>query len=128
MDAATLSRAIEPFYSTKALRPRDRAWAVDGARLAAQSAGLELTSSPGKGTRAELWLPAADQVEPRSSGAVHDAVHALGGPATVLLVDDERWSGRRSPTCCAPGLRVVEAGRRREALRLIADRPGSTSC
>jgi CheY-like chemotaxis protein len=57
--------------------------------LAAQSGGaLILSSTPGVGTRAELWLPVADEKAIATEQAYVEAIPAAR-PATVLLVDDE---------------------------------------
>jgi CheY-like chemotaxis protein len=57
--------------------------------LAAQSGGaLMLSSTPGIGTRAELWLPAADE-EAAANEQRQVEVILAARPATVLLVDDE---------------------------------------
>jgi PAS domain S-box-containing protein len=60
MDAATLARATEPFFTSK---PKDRGTGLglsmaDG--FAAQSGGaLRIESAPGQGTTVTLWLPQA---------------------------------------------------------------------
>ena len=61
MDAETLRRAAEPFFSTKGLGRGTGLGLSMVHGLAAQSGGaLRLDSQPGKGTRAEIWLPLAD--------------------------------------------------------------------
>ena len=61
MDAATLRRAVEPFFSTK---DPDKGTGLGLSMvhgLAAQSGGtLQLGSQPGAGTTASLWLPLAE--------------------------------------------------------------------
>ena len=62
MDAATLRRAVEPFFSTK---DPDKGTGLGLSMvhgLAAQSGGaLHLSSRPGAGTTASLWLPLAER-------------------------------------------------------------------
>jgi nitrogen-specific signal transduction histidine kinase/ActR/RegA family two-component response regulator len=86
IDAATIAQIFEPFFTTKGTRGTGLGLSmVQG--FARQSQGdIVLTSSPGKGTRAELWLPAATLAPPsRHTKAPKLALQAAG---RVLLVDD----------------------------------------
>ncbi len=62
MDAATLARAAEPFFTTK---PMDKGTGLGLAMargFAEQLGGaLLIESAPGQGTRVRMWLPAADE-------------------------------------------------------------------
>ena len=59
MDAETLARATEPFFTTKGIGKGTGLGLSMVHGLAEQSGGkLILTSSPGAGTTAEIWLPA----------------------------------------------------------------------
>ncbi|WP_372016525.1 PAS domain-containing protein [Pseudoxanthomonas sp. 10H] len=63
MDAATRARAIEPFFTTKGPGKGTGLGLSMVHGLASQLGGrLRIDSSPGRGTTAELWLPAADRV------------------------------------------------------------------
>jgi signal transduction histidine kinase len=89
MDASTLKRAIEPFFSTKGLGKGTGLGLSMVHGLAAQSGGaLILSSTPGIGTRAELLLPVANEEAVANEQMQLEAVPAAW-PATVLLVDDE---------------------------------------
>ena len=88
MDAVTLKNAIEPFFSTKELGKGTGLGLSMVHGLAVQSGGaLHLSSEPGQGTIAELWLPLA--------GAPIRAVKDVNPPAVetpasiVLMVDDD---------------------------------------
>ncbi|RYZ65688.1 MAG: response regulator, partial [Proteobacteria bacterium] len=92
MDADTLRRAKEPFFSTKPLGKGTGLGLsmIDG--LARQLNGaLHLQSTPGHGTRAELWLPAA----PRSAATAESLGEQKASeptpmdPLHVLVVDDD---------------------------------------
>jgi PAS domain S-box-containing protein len=91
MDAATLARAGEPFFTTKPIDQGTGLGLAMARGFAEQSGGaLSLTSAPGQGTTVRLWLPCAEQPAQRSvrlptTPRIADN-HA--GPR-VLLVDDE---------------------------------------
>jgi signal transduction histidine kinase len=58
MDAETLARACEPFFTTKRAEGGSGLGLASAARAAASAGGrLELDSEPGRGTRARLWIP-----------------------------------------------------------------------
>jgi signal transduction histidine kinase/CheY-like chemotaxis protein len=89
MDGDTLQRAIEPFFSTKEVGKGTGLGLSMIHGLALQLKGaLRLSSEPGRGTRAELWLPVADvpayvtSVEPAAAPAPRRR-------ATLLFVDDD---------------------------------------
>ena len=93
MDAATLARATEPFFTTKPQGQGTGLGLAMARGFAQQSGGgIAIDSAPGAGTVVTLWLPqapagsAADAAPP-----VLEAVPAQrDGPAPlVLLVDDE---------------------------------------
>ena len=94
MDQATLTRAMEPFFTTKGIGKGSGLGLAMVHGFAAQSGGrLVLDSRPGVGTVAELWLPRA---EPRSgplSSAAPDRSRPdapmPARPCTILVVDDD---------------------------------------
>jgi CheY-like chemotaxis protein len=89
MDQATVSRAIEPFFSTKGLGKGTGLGLSMVHGLAAQSGGtLQLSSEPGRGTTVELWLPATQERGARAALNEAEPVRARQG-TTILLVDDE---------------------------------------
>ena len=88
MDAATLKKAVEPFFSTKPLGKGTGLGLSMVHGLAVQLGGLlELSSEVGKGTTAALWLPIAT----KSSVVKEPAVLQVtpGRSATILVVDDD---------------------------------------
>ena len=124
MDAATLSRAVEPFYSTKGVGKGTGLGLSMVHGLAAQSGGqLTLHSEPGEGTTAEIWLPAATSAavthKPRFDPAMVEAP-----PMRILLVDDED-SVRASTAAMLEdmGHRVIPADNGQAALRAIRSQP-----
>jgi signal transduction histidine kinase/CheY-like chemotaxis protein len=122
MDAATLAHAIEPFFSTKGVGRGTGLGLSMVHGLAAQLGGrLSLTSEPGAGTVAEMWLPVA--AEPaEAADAEQGALVAPPRPATILLVDDEDIVRRATAEMLADiGYGVVQASSGAEALRLLRD-------
>jgi PAS domain S-box-containing protein len=88
MDAETLSRAVEPFFTTKGPGQGTGLGLSMVHGLAAQSGGaLVLESAPGAGTRAVLWLPVS-ALRPAAAETGREAAPSPGSGA-VLVVDDE---------------------------------------
>jgi signal transduction histidine kinase/ActR/RegA family two-component response regulator len=93
MDAATLARAREPFFTTKRLGVGTGLGLPMAQGFAEQSGGtLGIESRPGEGTTVTLWLPRAEtDVIPRTPALPHaDASRVAPGLfPRILLVDDE---------------------------------------
>ena len=89
MDAETLRRAVEPFFSTKEVGKGTGLGLsmIDG--LVRQLQGeLRLFSRPGEGTRVECWLPAAAHAAlPRQ--AAETPAPAAPARLHILLVEDD---------------------------------------
>ncbi|MGE0422395.1 MAG: ATP-binding protein [Reyranellaceae bacterium] len=91
MDAETLAKATEPFFSTKGVGKGTGLGLSMVHGLAVQLGGaLRLSSEKGKGTTAELWLPVTSHDVPR-----HEAPHDETPPPKpkqglrILVVDDD---------------------------------------
>jgi PAS domain S-box-containing protein len=125
MDSTTLRRAIEPFYSTKGIGKGTGLGLSMVHGLAAQSGGaLILSSTPGAGTRAEIWLPAASE-SVTAPGEPPRAVPQTVSPVTILLVDDEAIvRGATRDMLADLGHLVIEAGSAAQALEQL--RTGAT--
>lgn len=89
MDEVTLNRAIEPFFTTKGQGEGTGLGLSMVHGLAAQSGGaLRIHSKVGKGTTAELWLPAAaGKVE--APDEADNQLPKQPRRASILIVDDE---------------------------------------
>lgn len=122
MDAATLERAIEPFFSTKGIGKGTGLGLSMVHGLARQlGGGLSLSSAVGSGTRAALWLPLS--TDPDVSAAQEPAskwtIERLG---KVLLVDDEDVVRASTSHMLEDlGFQVVEAASAEEALILLRE-------
>jgi nitrogen-specific signal transduction histidine kinase len=89
MDEATLAKAIEPFFSTKEIGKGTGLGLSMVHGLAAQLGGaFTITSTPGKGTRADLYLPVTNAAAQSIQRAVLGPVRSIR-PLAVLLIDDE---------------------------------------
>jgi PAS domain S-box-containing protein len=91
MDAETLSRATEPFYTTKGVGKGTGLGLSMVHGLAEQSGGrLNIRSRVGEGTVVELWLPQAQPADlAQAIPCEADAELENGAPLVVLAVDDD---------------------------------------
>ncbi len=121
MDAATLARAIEPFFSTKGAGKGTGLGLSMVHGLAEQSGGgFQLHSSVGQGTRVDLWLPAVERAP--APAAPPAPIEAAAVPATVLLVDDDALIANSTAALLEDlGHRVAEAHSGQEALVMMQD-------
>jgi PAS domain S-box-containing protein len=92
MDAATLARATEPFFTTKETGKGTGLGLAMANGFAEQSGGsMRIDSAPGQGTTVSLWLPAA--TEPARSDMPEDRDRGVRTAAPrhrrLLLVDDD---------------------------------------
>jgi signal transduction histidine kinase len=90
MEAETLKRAIEPFFSTKEVGKGTGLGLSMIHGLAMQLNGsLRLFSEPGHGTRAELWLPIATGHVAAAAAQAASGDHVGRRRATLLFVEDD---------------------------------------
>jgi PAS domain S-box-containing protein len=121
MDAETLRRAVEPFYSTKGIGKGTGLGLSMIHGLAAQLGGwLDLASTPGVGTSVEIWLPAASG--PAVAAPETAAGQGSRGAGLVLLVDDEDLIRAATSQMLADiGFTVLEVTSAKEALHHLTD-------
>ncbi|MEJ5976677.1 response regulator [Novosphingobium sp. PS1R-30] len=122
MDAETLRRAVEPFYSTKGVGKGTGLGLSMVHGLAAQSGGkLELESRPGEGTTARIWLPVAEAPHSSIEETGDDAGPELD-PLHILLVDDEELVRSGTAEMLEDmGHRVDQAASGAQALQKLRD-------
>jgi CheY-like chemotaxis protein/two-component sensor histidine kinase len=120
MDEATLTRAVEPFFSTKGVGRGTGLGLSMVHGLASQLGGaLTIQSRPSVGTNIELWLPLGISQAEASSSPV-DLAPAPEARGVALLVDDEELVRMSTADMLADlGYEVVEAASAEEALRLL---------
>jgi signal transduction histidine kinase/ActR/RegA family two-component response regulator len=122
MDTETLSRAVEPFYSTKETGRGTGLGLSMVHGLAAQlGGGFVLTSEPGEGTRADLYLPVSGKADQSKPPRTRRAALSMGRVLTILLVDDEEIVRVGTGEMIRDlGHRVIEADSGDQALALLA--------
>jgi signal transduction histidine kinase/DNA-binding response OmpR family regulator len=123
MDAATLGKAIEPFFSTKPLGKGTGLGLSMTHGLAVQLGGhLDLSSEIGVGTVATLWLPMATEpaAELETSAPPPSPSSLAKRSATILVVDDDPLIAMSAVDMLEDlGHVVIEANSARRALEII---------
>jgi PAS domain S-box-containing protein len=90
MDAETLARATEPFFTTKGVGKGTGLGLSMAHGLAAHSGGaLRLNSAVGEGTSVEFWLPVALAGEGRAAAAPSGGSVVSDRHLRILAVDDD---------------------------------------
>jgi PAS domain S-box-containing protein len=125
MDAETLKKAIDPFFSTKEVGKGTGLGLSMIHGLAVQLNGaLRLFSEVGKGTTAELLLPIT--TEKTEQAQIPATVAPEGRPekATILLVDDDALIAMSTVDMLEDlGHKVLEANSGAQALALLQSGP-----
>jgi len=123
MNEESRSRLLEPFYTTKAVG-RGLGLAAIAGIVRGHHAGLDLTSSPGKGSTFRVFFPIPERPLPLPGGRPA-STQGVGRSAKVLVVDDEplvREVAKR--TLERAGFEVVLAENGRQAVELFSQ-PGA---
>lgn len=124
MDAATLEKAAEPFFSTKGVGKGTGLGLSMVHGLAEQLGGeFHLASAPGRGTTAELRFPASAGVAPAPAVPAAPMQDAAAPPVLrILFVDDDALISMSSVDMLKDlGHEVIEAYSGDAALRLLAE-------
>lgn len=128
MDAETLARATEPFFTTKGVGRGTGLGLSMAHGFAEQVSGrLTLKSQTGKGTTAELWLPVArvatTETLPPAMAADIAAFVSPSRPLLVLAVDDDGLVLMNTAAMLEElGHSVLEATNGHDALAILRER------
>jgi PAS domain S-box-containing protein len=121
MDAETLRKATDPFFTTKEIGKGTGLGLSMVQGLAVQLSGaLRLESAPGQGTSAELWLPATNLAPEKNIPRQDEADRASAQGLTVLVVDDDALIAMSTVDMLEDlGFKVIEANSGTRALEVI---------
>jgi signal transduction histidine kinase len=90
MPAEVLERAMEPFFTTKAVgKGTGLGLSMVYGVVKAHGGSIEITSQPGQGTRVRMRFPACDAPLPLPPSAAAPRSQGSSGGLHVLLVDDD---------------------------------------
>jgi signal transduction histidine kinase len=120
IDGAILDRVFEPFFTTKDVGDGSGLGLSMVLGFARQSGGdARIHSTPGKGTRVEVFLPRTSKDWPRAMTAV-DPTTSLPAIGHILVVDDVRdVLLTLAAFLRGDGFQVTEAHDAEEALRIV---------
>lgn len=123
MDRDTLSRALEPFFTTKAAGRGSGLGLSMVFGFARQSGGyLRLYSEPDKGTTVRLFLPRARLQAPPRHASEHSLAAFSGDEFVLVLEDDDAVGGTAAHFLSGLGYRVLRARDGASALALMDGR------
>ncbi|RUM03890.1 response regulator [Rhizobium chutanense] len=128
MDEATVSRAAEPFFTTKGVGKGTGLGLSMVHGLAAQSGGsIQISSTRGKGTTVSLWLPVAEtfvKAQPVVEPPATEPLTPVSRPLAILVVDDDALV-RTGTVAMLEDLGHLprEASSASQALEFLADGP-----
>lgn len=120
MDAETMVKAVEPFFTTKGVGQGTGLGLSMVHGLAAQlGGGLSIDSRVGRGTRIDLWLPATD-AQPEQAATMLEIGSMQRDCGIAMVVDDEDLVRASTAHMLSElGYTVIEAHSGEEALRLL---------
>jgi two-component system, cell cycle sensor histidine kinase and response regulator CckA len=126
MDPTTLTRIFEPFFTTKKNGQGTGLGLASVCGIVRQSAGfINASSDPGKGSCFQIYLPAVTGRPTLLSAAPVTTVDAPLSETVLLVEDSKELRSLLKEMMEAAGLNVVEASTAEEALRLVAQYPGT---
>jgi signal transduction histidine kinase/ActR/RegA family two-component response regulator len=123
MDAATLARAAEPFFTTKGVGKGTGLGLSMAHGFAVQSGGaLKLASRLNVGTTAEIWLPEGTRAA-QDAPAPKPRQRITARNCTVLVVDDDALVGGATVAMLEDlGHTALEADSGERALKVLAEK------
>ena len=121
IDAESLPRIFEPFFTTKRPPHRGLGLALVYGIITNHGGGVAISSSPGMGTSARVYLPADKSLVRETIGSNKE----LRGSETVLVVDDESLVLTMAETILSDfGYKVLTAVNGQKALNVL-NQPGT---
>jgi PAS domain S-box-containing protein len=129
MDAETLAKATEPFFTTKGVGKGTGLGLSMVHGIVQQCGGaLLLSSTPSGGTTVDLWLPVAIHVGSSvANNVVRDppAASVMAAGKSILVVDDDPLVlSTTVEMLCFAGYDAVGAASAKQALNLLGASPG----
>lgn len=119
IEAEALARIFEPFFTTKKAPHRGLGLALVYGIISNHGGGVAISSQPGKGTSARVYLPAEKSRIHASGGSDN----GLRGTATILVVDDESLLLTLAETILSDfGYKVLTASNGQKALHILAEK------
>ncbi|MFQ6017148.1 MAG: CHASE domain-containing protein [Kiloniellaceae bacterium] len=124
IDEATLPYIFEPFFTTKEPGKGTGLGLATVYSFARQSGGtVGVSSSPGRGTTMQIYLPVVDR-EPHAIAEEVGQMHQGQGETILLVEDDDALRDLTRSTLEGLGYTVLTAGTGPEALEVDADHDG----
>jgi CheY-like chemotaxis protein len=122
MDAATLKRVYEPFYTTKEPgKGTGLGLAIVYGIIKEHKGFITVHSVPGAGTTFRIFLPLIR--EQSRQPEIHEIPPHLGGTETILIAEDDDMVRKSAASFLAGfGYRVLEASNGADALELFSAR------
>jgi CheY-like chemotaxis protein len=116
IEADVMPRIFEPFFTTKGRTHRGLGLALAYGIVSNHGGGVAISSQPGAGTSARVYLPAGKQLAGESSGAGDTP----RGSETVLVVDDEALLLTMTETILTEfGYKILTASSGQKALAIL---------
>jgi len=118
-------KIFEPFFTTKGVGTGTGLGLSTAYGIVRQSGGwIEVLSSPGAGSRFEIWLPLTE-AEADGAAAPQPAAHGGRGEETLLVVEDQGDLRRLALAILkANGYRLLEAENAEQAMQVSAGYAG----
>jgi hypothetical protein len=121
MDAATISRIFDPFFSTK-FTGRGLGLAAVHGIVHAGKGFIDVQSAPGVGATFQVFLPASEKTLSKAETAPGPSRQERRGASTILVVDDDDMVRRLAcMTLRGCGYSVLEAKDGKDAPQLLAN-------